>query len=270
MLPHICRYYLLTRMKNTIRLIAISFFLAFFLSGCLNEENKRESITKGWSPKTYFDQAKEQASSGSTTKAIELYKQLQTAYPSSKYALQSKLEVAYILYKNENYDEAIFSLNNYIKLHPKHTSTSYAYYLRGIISEDKSHSILDGYLTDNAQRDIASVRDAFNYYLALINAFPKTKYAKEVKKRLIVLRNIFSRHELFVAIYYTERKANIAAINRAKVIIEKYPNTPSVPAALHLMAYNYDLIHMKTLAQDARRVLKKSYPAYRPHYSLKI
>ncbi|CAC9625164.1 Outer membrane beta-barrel assembly protein BamD [uncultured Gammaproteobacteria bacterium] len=257
-------------MKNTVRLFATLLFLAFFLNGCLqDDDNKRESITKGWSPKTFFNQAKEEASFRSTTKAIELYEQLQAAYPGSKYALQSKLEVAYALYKDEDYDEAILRLNDYIKLYPEHFSTPYAYYLRGIISEDKSHSILDGYLTDNAQRDIDSVRDAFNYYMALINTFPKSKYTKEVKTRLVVLRNIFARHELFVAIYYTERKANIAAINRSKIIIEKYPNTPSVPAALHLMAHNYDLIYMKILAKDARRVLKKSYPAYRPHYSLK-
>ncbi|AYQ56805.1 Outer membrane beta-barrel assembly protein BamD [Bathymodiolus thermophilus thioautotrophic gill symbiont] len=254
-------------MKNTIRLIT-ALFLAFLLNGCLQDDNKRESITKGWSPKTFFNQAKEEASSGSITKAIELYEQLQAAYPGSKYALQSKLEVAYALYKKEDYDEAILLLNDYIKLYPEHFSTPYAYYLRGIISEDKSHSILDGYLTDNAQRDVGSVRDAFNYYMALIDTFPQSKYTKDAKTRLVVLRNIFARHELFVAIYYTERRANIAAINRTKIIIEKYPNTPSVPAALHLMAHNYDLIHMKTLAKDARRVLKKSYPAYRPHYSL--
>jgi outer membrane protein assembly factor BamD len=46
----------------------------------------------------------------------------------------------------------ILRLNNYIKLYPEHFSTPYAYYLRGVISEDKSRSILDNYLTDNAQR----------------------------------------------------------------------------------------------------------------------
>ena len=112
------------------------------------------------------------------------------------------------------------------------------------------------------------MRDAFNYYLALIDKFPKTEYTEEAKTRLVVLRNILSRHELFVAIYYTKKGANIAAINRGKYIIEKYPNTPSVPAALHLMAYNYDIINTPILAQDARRVLKKSYPLYTPHYSL--
>jgi outer membrane protein assembly factor BamD len=245
-------------------------FLTLLLNGCFwqEEEIKRESITKGWSPKTFFAQAKEQASSGSTNKAIELFEQLQAAYPGSKYAQQSKLEIAYALYKNKDYNQAIDRLNNYIKLYPEHLSTPYAYYLRGIISQDKSRSFLDDYLTDNAQRDVDSVRDAFNYYLALIDKFPKTEYAEEAKTHLVILRNILSRHELFVAIYYTKKKANIAAINRTKFIIEKYPNTPSVPAALHLMAYNYDAINANILAKDARRVLKNSYPAYTPHYSL--
>ncbi|RUA04336.1 MAG: outer membrane protein assembly factor BamD [Gammaproteobacteria bacterium] len=255
-------------MKNTLKLIATLLLLALSLNGCLWEDEKRESITKGWSPKTFFNQAKEEASAGSIDKAIGLYEQLQAAYPGSKYAIQAKLEVAYALYKSEDYDEAILHLNDYIKLFPEHFSTPYAYYLRGVISESKSRSILDGILTDNAQRDIDSVRDSFNYYMALIEKFPKTEYAEEAKTRLIILRNILARHELFVAIYYTKRKANIAAINRTKFIIEKYPNTPSVPAALHLMAYNYDRIDMQTLAKDTRRVLIKSYPTYTPHYTL--
>ncbi len=199
-----------------------------------------------------------------------MFEQLQAAYPGSKYALQSKLEIAYRLYKNKDYDVATSHLNDYIKIYPKHFSTPYAYYLRGVISEDKSRSILDKYFTDSdsAQRDVRSVRNAFNYYMALIDKFPDTKYAKKARTRLIILRNTLARHELFVAIYYTKKGANIAAINRTKFIIEKYPNTPSVPAALHLMARNYSTINMDKLAKDVRRVLKKSYPLYEPHYNL--
>lgn len=251
------------------KLILILPILSLFLGGCWwEEEKKRESITKGWSPKTFFEKAKEQVSAGTIDEAISLFEQLQAAYPGSKYALQSKLEIAYALYKSEDYDLAIDHLNSYIKLYPDHFSTPYAYYLRGVVSEDKSRSILDEFITDSAQRDVQSVRDAFNYYLALIDKFPKTEYAEEAKSRLIVLRNILARHELFVAIFYTKKDANIAAINRCKYIIEKYPNTPSVPAALHLMAHNYDIINAPNLAKDARRVLKASYPQYTPHYTL--
>jgi outer membrane protein assembly factor BamD len=258
--------FVLSTMKKIILTLPI---LALFMGGCvLKEGKKHESLTKGWSPKTFFTQAKDLMSSNSMDDAIELFKQLEAAYPSSKYTLQSKLEIAYALYKSEDYNQSIKRLNSYIKLYPNYPSTAYAYYLRGIVSEHKSRSILDDYITDNAQRDVASVNDAFNYYLELINKFPKTKYSEEAKKRLVILRNVLSRHELFVAIYYTQKGANIAAINRSKYIIEKYPNTPSVPAALHLMAHNYDIINTPKLAKDTRRVLKKSYPLYIPHYSL--
>ena len=137
-----------------------------------------------------------------------------------------------------------------------------------MIAEDKSKSILDDFITDNAQRDISSVKNAMNYYLALIDKFPDSEYAIESKSKLVKLRNILSRHELFIAIFYSKQDAFIASINRCKYIIEKFPNTPSVPAALHLIAYNYDKIHASKLAEDARRVLKASYPKYTPHYSL--
>jgi outer membrane protein assembly factor BamD len=208
-------------------------------------------------------------SDSSPEESIALFKQLQAAYPASKYALQSKLEIAYTLYQQQKYDESIGRLNGFIRLYPNHFSTPYAYYLRGVISERKSQSILDEYVTDNAQRDVKSVRNAFNYFLALIKKFPDSKYAEESKTHLVKLRNILARHELLVAVFYTKRDAGIAAINRLKFIIENFPNTPSVPAALHLMAYNYDLLKMKTLATDIRRVLDKSYPGYKPHYSLK-
>jgi len=254
-------------------------FFTFMLSGCISnipenvkdyftKEEERELITKGLSPKAFFEEAKKQVDEGASDVGLSLFEQLQAAYPASKYALQARIEIIYTHYKRQDYDLAIDKANEYIKLYPSHFSTPYAYYLRGISAEDKSRSILDNYLTDNAQRDVSSVIDAFNYYLDLIKKFPESKYSEEAKTRLIIIRNIISRHELFVAIFYTNKKAHIAAINRCNFLIQKYPNTPSVPAALHLLALNYDAIDAKDLANDTRRVLKASYPKYIPHYTL--
>jgi len=240
-----------------------------FTSGCLwSEEKKRESITMGLTPKGIYELAQESIAGGATDEAIKIFEKLQAAYPASKYSIQSKLEIAYQLYKRERYDEGIEHLNEFIKIYPNHFSTPYAYYLRGVISESKSKSILDKFITDSAQRDTSSVKDAFNFYLDLIEKFPQNKYSEEAKTRLIPIRNILARHELYVAIFYTKNDAHIASINRSKFIIEKFPNTPSVPAALHLIAHNYDKINAPKLAEDARRVLNASYPKYIPHYSL--
>jgi outer membrane protein assembly factor BamD len=244
-------------------------FSTLFMSGCWWEEEEiRGPISDGLSPKALFNKAQEFRDQGALDEAIKTYEQLQAAYPSSKYSMQSKLETPYALYKRERYDEAIDKLNDFIKIYPNHFSTPYAFYLRGIIAEDKSKSILDEFITDNAQRDVSSVKNAMNYYLALMDKFPNTEYAIESKAKLVTLRNILARHELFVAIFYTKKEAYIASINRCKYIIEKFPNTPSVPAALHLIAHNYDKINAPKLAEDSRRVLKASYPKYTPHYSL--
>jgi len=259
---------------------ALLFLLVPFLSACVPEipddlknflfpEKERESISEGLSPKSLFLKAKELERDGVSEEAIKTYKKIQAAYPASKYALQSRLEIIFALYKSEKFNEAINSINDFLKMYPNHFSSPYAYYMRGLISQTKSQSILDEFeLTDSAQRDVSSVKDSFNYYLDLINKFPKSEYSIEAKDKLITLRNVLARHELYIAVYYTKKQAFIASINRCKYIIETFPNTPSVPAALHLIAHNYDKINAPKLAEDARRVLNASYPKYTPHYSL--
>jgi outer membrane protein assembly factor BamD len=138
-----------------------------------------------------------------------------------------------------------------------------------MVAEAKSSSILDQLVTDSAQRDVESVSDAYQYFLELIEKFPKSKYSVDAKDKLLGLRNILSRHEFYVAVYYTEIGSHIAAINRSKYIIENYPNSASIPDSLHLMAYNYEMINAGQLAIDARKVLSSSYPNYSPGYSVK-
>ena len=60
----------------------------------------------------------------------------------------------------KKYTRAILELNEFIERYPALPSTPYAYYLRGIIAEEKSSSILDDIITDSAQRDIQSVRES--------------------------------------------------------------------------------------------------------------
>ena len=245
-------------------------FSTLFMSGCFFNEETRGPISDGKSPKTLFSEGINFLSQGSYDDAEKTFLKLQAAYPSSKFSDQSKLELIYSDYKRGLHDEALDKLSNFISQYPNHLIIPYALYMRGVISEDKSKSILDDIeITDNAERDVQSVKQAMNYFLDLINKHPESNYAKESKRKLIKLRNILARHELFVAIFYSKKQAYISSINRCKYIIENFPDTPSVPAALHLIAQNYDKINAPKLAEDARRVLNASYPKYTPHYSLK-
>jgi len=243
-----------------------------FLTGCSlfgGDKDTKKLVADGLTPKELYEQAEDKVDAGSIEQAIDQYEMILASYPGSKYAIQARLDIAFNLLKQKKYNRAIIELDQFIEKYPNIPATPYAYYLRGVVAEKKSSSILDKLVTDSAQRDVESVRDAYQYFVELIDTFPNSKYSEDAKGKLVSLRNILARHELYVAIYYTDIESNIAAINRCKFIIEKYPNSSSIPDALHLMAYNYDQINAGQLAIDARKVLSSSYPNYSPNYSIK-
>ena len=254
--------------KNQLTIIFLSIF---FLSGCSllgKGVDNKNIIADGLTPKEIYSTAKDKLDSGNNEQAIDQFKLVLESYPGSKYAIQSRLDIAYNLYTLKKYNQALGQLDIFIEKYPALPSTPYAYYLRGIIAEQKASSFLDQIITDNAQRDVQSVRDAYSYFNDLIEKFPNSDYSSDAIVRLISLKNILSRHELYVAIYYTNRASYIGAINRTQYIIENFPNSSSVPDALHLMAHNYDKINAEKLAIDVRKVLSSSYPNHSPGYSV--
>tara|TARA_B100000787_G_C16120565_1_gene262470 strand:- start:23 stop:793 length:771 start_codon:yes stop_codon:yes gene_type:complete len=245
---------------------------AFVLSSCSPfgaDKETRILVANGLSPKTLYELAEEKINAGSITQGIKEYKAILDSYPGSKYAIQARLDIAYNLYKQKKYNLSLVELNHFIKKYPDNSSTPYAYYLKGVVAEKKSNSILDKLVTDSAQRDVESIREAYSYYMDLINTFPNSKYSEDASKKLTRLINTLARHELYVAIYYTNIGSHIAAINRSKFIIENYPNSSSIPDSLHLMAYNYERINAVQLAMDIQQILSSSYPNYSPNYVIK-
>ena len=233
------------------------------------DKETRKLVAKGLTPKTLYEQAEDMVEAGSIDQAIAQYQIILSSYPSSKYAIQARLDMAYNLYKRKKYTRAIIELDKFIDKYPDLQSTPYAYYLKGVVSEAKSSSIIDKLVTDSAQRDVESIRNAYGYYMVLINTFPNSKYSEDASNKLLGLRNTLARHEFYVALYYARIGSHIASINRSKFIIENYPNSLSIPNSLHLMAYNYDIINAIQLASDVRKILSSSYPSYSPNYSIK-
>jgi outer membrane protein assembly factor BamD len=242
-----------------------------FLIGCSSlgvDKDSKKIIADGLTPKELYDKAEDKLNAGSVDQAIEQYEEILVFYPSSKYAIQARLDIAFNLVKQKKFKRAILELEEFIKKYPDIAPTPYAYYLRAVAAEKQSSSILDEIITDKAQRDVESVKDAYKYYVELIEKFPESKYAKEAQEKLVILVNTLARHEFYVALYYTRIGGHIAAINRVKFIIENYPNSSLVPDSLHLMALNYKKINADDLAENVTEVLKLNFPNYAPNYSI--
>lgn len=251
--------------------LLLAFSLLCFLSGCSMfgaDKDARRLVADGLTPKELYEKAEDKVESGLLEQAIDEYQLILESYPNSKYAIQARLDIAYNLFKQKKHNRAIIELDNFIEKYPDLEPTPYAYYLKGVIAESKSNSILDNLITDTAQRDVGSVKDAYKYFQDLINKFPDSKYAEEAKNNLSNLRNTLARHEFYVALYYHRIGAYIASSNRSKYIIENYPNSLSIPDALYLMAWNYELIGADELATDTREILYSSYKDYLPNYSI--
>jgi outer membrane protein assembly factor BamD len=89
-----------------------------------------------------------------------------------------------------------------------------------------------------------------------VSKFPNSRYAPDALLRMGHLRNTLAMYEINVANYYMERDAYIAAINRARYVIENYPTTPASRLAVKILVKGYNKLGLPELAKDARRVMK--------------
>ena len=89
---------------------------------------------------------------------------------------------------------------------------------------------------------------------------PKASYAEDARRRMVHINNVVAEYEYNIANFYFEHEAYVAAINRAKIVVEKYPQSNSIENALVLLIRSYDILKMPELAEKSMEVLKVNYP----------
>jgi len=226
------------------------------LSGCAINPDEQDDISQ-WSAEKLYKESRAALDASDYETAIKDLETLEAKYPFGEYAEQAQLDTAYAYYKFEESDSAIAAADRFIKLHPRHKNVDYAYYLRGLVSESKKNDVMNSFMSeDPSERDPASTKKAFDYFSELVKKFPNSRYTPDAFKRMGFLKNSLAMHEIHVANYYLDRNANIAAINRAKFIVENYPTTPASRMAVEIMVKGYEKLGLKELANDARRVME--------------
>ena len=234
--------------------------LSLALAGCGKEDLERED---GKSAEDLYQEAKNHLEHSAYEQAVRGYKQLQTRYPFGRYAEQAQLEMAYVYYKAHKPELALSTADRFIRTYPSHPNVDYAYYIRGLTNYDRKIGMLERLMPDRVRdRDQTAAIEAFNDFDELCRRFPESRYASDARKRMVFLRNNLSSYEIDVARYYLRRKAWVAAANRARYLLETYPETPEAGGALEIMHIAYTELEMPELADDAMRVLKLNYPGH--------
>ena len=198
--------------------------------------------------------------SGSYTLAIENFEILESRYPFGVYATQAQLDVAYCYYLYDEPESATAATERFIKLHPRHPSVDYAYYLKGLINFGPKGSVLDSFYTrDPADYDRSKLLQSYQDFQVLVNRFPTSEYSQDAIKRMVYLRNQLARADLKIAEFYLTRKAWVSAANRAKSLLQKYQGSSSVKRALQIQVLAYQQLGLKELEDDTRRILVHNY-----------
>lgn len=216
--------------------------------------------TKGWSEQKLYNVAQEKMQDKNFDKAIDYFQKLESRYPQGAYAIQSELEIGFAYYKKNEPVLCISSMDRFIKIHPNHPNVDYAYYLKGLASFNERGLMEKATGQQINDRDPKTLKISFNTFKELTERYPNSRYAKDATQRMIYLVNTLASHEMHVARYYMQRKAYVAALNRARTVLETYPNSTAVEDALVTMISAYDQMELTDLKNDTLRVLKTNYP----------
>lgn len=210
-----------------------------------------------------YGEAHSSMKAGNYERSSRYFKRLVARFPFGRYTEQAELELAFTQYRSRDPEEALSTINRFIRTYPTHPHIAYAYYLRALINFDRQGGFLERYIRqDSSRRDLANAKQSFQDFSELVQRYPGSAYARDARQRMIHLRNGLAQAELNTALFYFRRKAYVAAQNRAKYLLESYPQSPQGGDALAIMAESYARLGEAQLAEDTRKVLRLNYPQH--------
>ena len=248
-------------MKNRFLILCISLLL---LSSCgLFDRDDEDEFAGLTTEEQFYRRAVEMLNSQNYRGSISTYQALESRFPFGRFATQAQIELVYAYYRNNDLDAAIAAADRFIRLNPDDSNVDYAYYMKGLSSFTAGRSLMDRFLpTDPSKRDPGQARDSFVDFSQLLALYPDSPYASDARARMVFLRNSLSAYEIHVADYYIQRRAYIAALNRAKYVVENFQGTPSVPDAMALMVECYLRLGLNDLADTSLALLRENYPQH--------
>ena len=234
--------------------------LALALGGCNLLPEVRDE-TGSWSADRLYRTAHEALAQGNYTRAIKMFETLEARFPYGRYAQQAILESAYANYRAGEPATATATCDRFIRTYPNSPSVDYAYYLKGLVHFREDQGLL-GYVyeLDLSEREPKAMRESYAAFRELVAKFPDSRYAEDSRARMKYLVNALAMYEVKVGQYYFNRGAYVAAANRAQAALTNYPQTAANEQALELMNQSYEKLGLPQLADDAKRVLDRTFP----------
>ena len=240
---------------------ALLLSLLLLVSGCSWFGGDDDELIADSGEQQMYREAQRHLKNENFSLAVRSLQGLESRYPFGQYAEQAQLELIYAHYSAYEFAAANEAADRFIRLHPRHPSVDYAYYMKGLAAYDIEPGFFSRFIpSDDTKRDVSHIQTAFAEFAQLLARFPDSAYAPDARQRMVHMRNMLARNEIHVANYYFRRGAYMAALNRGKYVVEHMQQTPSVADGLAIMGQAYLLLGLDDLAEDSIAVLCENYP----------
>lgn len=172
-------------------------------------------------------------------------------YPYSSWAVNAQLMQGYTQYLQNQYTEALGTLDRFIQLHPQHRDIAYAYYLRALSYYEQIADM---------ERDQKATQQALIALQDVVNRFPDSAYARDARLKIDLARDHLAGQEMEIGRFYEKQRLYGAAVGRFQRVVTEYQTTNHVPEALHRLTELYLMLGLKNEARKTASVLGYNYP----------
>ena len=217
-----------------------------------------------------YEEAIEALKIGDAFYATKKFKEVESIMPQSKWAAKASLMASYSEYSRNAYDSSIFGLERHIKNYPADQNIPYAHYLIAICYYEQ---ILD------EKKDILPLLKAKKKFEFIIKTYPETDYAIDARFKIDLIVDQLAAKEMSIARFYMKTEKWIPALNRLKVVVEKYDKTIFIEEALHRLVEVYYRLGLTEEAKQAAAILgynyqsskwyERSYKVFNKEYKMK-
>lgn len=241
--------------------ILLLIIMLALVSGCSHKKENPWKDYEGMTAAAIFNQGETHLAKKKYTQASKDFAAIDALYPFGPYAQQSQMDIVYAFYMDDEYASGLAAADRYLRLYPQDKNIDYVYYMKGLMSFEQDFNWYQSlFKMDPAPLDLSGKRESFISFNQIARLYPDSIYAQDSVLHMAFIRNMIARKEMSIADFYMQRKAYLAAANRAATVVQHYDGSTSVPHALEVMTLAYKGAGLPDLAQNSYRILQASYP----------
>ena len=224
--------------------------LAFTISACSKKEDFNYKPKDNLDPYVLYKEGLEAFNKNDYFYASKKFSEAELNFKNVDLAAKSSIMSSYSLYGINFYDQALENLERFLKIYTADNNVIYAHYLESLIYYEQ---------ISDEKKDIQPLLDASKKIDFFIKKYPKSDYTIDLKFKKDLIENQLAAKELYVAKYYISTKKWVPAINRLKIIMNKYDKTIFIEEALHRLVEIHYYLGLENEAKKYAKILGYNY-----------